>query len=1288
MMCPHCKGKTPRKSLFCGVCGKRIALRCARCDKRVPVHLAHCTRCGLALDDRVTGWQADRRTGGQEDKRTGGQEDKRTGGQEELFPSSLPPFLPSSPADRFLPPELAAKLESARTAGSMEGERRVVTMLFCDVKGSTAAAEKLDPEEWTEIINAAFERMIRPIYKYEGTVARLMGDGILAFFGAPIAHEDDPQRAVLAALDILDNFRDAAPISNLQSPISLSPRIGINTGLVVVGAVGSDLRMEYTAMGDAINLAARMEQTAQPGSVQIAEATWQQVAPLFDCEELGGIEIKGKTEPVRAWRVLGRKSDPGRLRGIEGLEAPLIGRENEWQTLAAASEKVQKGVGGIVFLVGEAGLGKSRLIRELRMQNSEWRTANGEQRTDDPIANPQSPIANLQSPIPWLETAAYSYETAQPYALFQRLVRQTAMILAGDGAEAIGAKLDGLAQTLPEESRTQSRRVLRSLFGLPSEDGPPLEGESFRGQLFVVTEQLWRCWATQPLVLVCDDIHWIDPASAALLQHLLPLTDELPILLICATRPDEGAPGWALLSKAQADFPHRTARIDVRPLSTNDSNRLVDSLLAIDNLPAAVRQRILDNADGNPFFVEEVVRTLLETGAVARRDGQVFWCLEDDDPDIRIPVSLQALITARIDRLDEGARRTLQLAALIGRSFYLRVLHAIAEGGLAVDQQVTVLQRADLIREIARIPEREFNFRHILTQEAAYRTILRKERRTFHRRVAEAIETIFPDQLSEQALTLAWHFAEAGESARAVHYYARAGHAAYRLYAIPEALTHYNRAVELAATLDLAAAGLTDDLLTVYANRGRLLELDLAFDQAVANYGEMVALGERLDDPRFCLSGWLAEATIRAIFTPVRDPAAGIRLAQNALALARQRGDALSEARALWNLMLVDSFGGTGQESIERGEAALAICNRYENDPQIAPALCELKAVILNDLYRPYLFSGQIQRALALNQEAQALLRQQGNLPMLAAALIHIAVAYFELGEFAKLHAALDEANRISRSIGNRGGEAGGGFTAAFADIEQGNVRAALAGIQQNIALALEVGQMGEDILNRAALAWLYSDLGDGAFAAAQMESALADAVEIPFIHTYFLALAAHFQIGLGNLARAEEWMAVAQTQMSISFWFFASLFVPLVSAEVELMRGQADAAIARLESLLERMAASGSRTHLYDVYLLYGQALLQTGRKDAALASLRGGLAVADELGARRVRWRLLRALAELSDDAAEADRLLVEAQAEIDWLLAEIPSEELRASFARLSARPSAPAALPQTAAGLPSA
>src|SRR5690242_15724257 len=308
--------------------------------------------------------------------------------------------IKSHSIDKFIPRELMTKIEAARAGGAMVGERRVITMLFCDVKGSTAAAETVDPETWTDIMNGIFEYMIRPIYKYEGTVPRLMGDAILAFFGAPIAHEDDPQRAVLAGLEIQAGIKEYAEEIRLKQGLEFALRVGINTGLVVVGAIGSDLRLEYTAIGDAINLAARMEQTALPGTVQISDETYKLVAPFFDVEALGEVEVKGKSAPIRTYRALGAKATPGQLRGLKGLNSPLVARETQLAFLHRRLRRLEQGAGSFVAVIGEAGLGKSTLIAELKKSKE----------------NPHSQ---------WLTGEALSYTRSISYFPWRQILRQS-----------------------------------------------------------------------------------------------------------------------------------------------------------------------------------------------------------------------------------------------------------------------------------------------------------------------------------------------------------------------------------------------------------------------------------------------------------------------------------------------------------------------------------------------------------------------------------------------------------------------------------------------------------------------------------------------------------------------------------------------------------------------------------------------------------------------------------------------------------------------------------------------
>ncbi|HZY45587.1 MAG TPA: adenylate/guanylate cyclase domain-containing protein, partial [Anaerolineae bacterium] len=449
---------------------------------------------------------------------------------------AVPPSEAEAQLQQYIPKELMKKLDAARTRSEMVGERRVVTMLFCDVKGSTAAAEQLDPEDWSEIINGAFEHMIKPVYKYEGTLARLMGDAILAFFGAPIGHEDDPQRAVLAGLDIVTAIQPYCERMKQKWGIDFNVRVGINTGLVVVGAVGSDLRMEYSALGDAVNLAARMEQTAAPGTVQIAYDTYKIIKGTFEVEDLGGIEVKGKTEPVLAYRVLARKAAGVRIRGIEGLSVEMVGRTTELSTLRSVIVNLKQGVGRIVCVLGEAGLGKSRLVSETAKVFH----------------------AELGSQGDWHETISLSYETNQAYGLFQRLILNMNGIAYNDAPSIVREKLIGLTDSLPVAKRPRALQAFETLFGLASDaerDTPPLEGEAFKLELFEAIASWWRTrCANHPTVLVFDDMHWSDAASIELLNRLLPLTSEIPLVLLCAMRAERSAPAWQIKTVAADEF--------------------------------------------------------------------------------------------------------------------------------------------------------------------------------------------------------------------------------------------------------------------------------------------------------------------------------------------------------------------------------------------------------------------------------------------------------------------------------------------------------------------------------------------------------------------------------------------------------------------------------------------------------------------------------------------------------------------------------------------------------------
>jgi len=879
MICPYCQTTNVDDANFCLNCGQRVSMICPRCSRRVLGHAKFCDGCGYALPER---WQStindpsqDRRANSQlsqasppasrlanapEQERSAPKPDEQldrvTSPQAAATESaqtdvvspaavadsgvasapitdeSVTDRLPEadSPLAHFIPKSLMRKLEAARSSGDMVGERRVVTMLFCDLKGSTAAAERLDPEEWSEIVNGAFEHMIKPVYTYEGTVARLMGDGILAFFGAPLAHEDDPQRAVLAGLDMVSSIVPYRKQIIQEWGIDFDVRVGINTGLVVVGAVGSDLRMEYTALGDAINLAARMEQTADPGTVQIAYDTYKLVKPLFEFKELGGIEVKGKLEPVKAYRVLERKAASGRVRGIEGLHAEMVGRDVELRTMRSLVNDVKQGVGRIVCILGEAGLGKSRLVIETRQFYER-------------LPGPDSS---------WYETISLSYESNQAYGLFQRLIRRVSGIGYDDAPRIIQKKLTILADSLPEERRVRATRLFETLFGLIGSNGAqPVEGENFKRELHEMVKAWWRAYFSErPTVLVFDDMHWADAASIELLRELLPLTGEISLVIICAFRAERQAPAWQIKTIADEEYRHRYTEVSLRPLSESESNELVNRLLATPEIPDGLRASILEKSDGNPFFIEEVVRTLIENGIVVSEDRNVdgqtqrFWVAASDSANFSIPDNLQSLLAARMDRLEEATRATLQLASVIGRSFYLRVLQAVDETSPELDKHIGTLLRLDLIRESARVPELEYSFRNPLTQEAVYETILLKRRREFHLRVGEVMEELYPERLEGLYGLLAYHFTLAGENDKAISHYRHAAQQALAVYAYDEADQNLNAALAL-----LEAEPKTELHLQLFEEIGDVCRLVRDFNMAISYYQLALETWADLDNP-------------------------------------------------------------------------------------------------------------------------------------------------------------------------------------------------------------------------------------------------------------------------------------------------------------------------------------------------------------------------------------------------------------------------------------------------------
>lgn len=668
MKCSNCAYQNPDEAKFCQNCGNRLLRICPGCSTTNDLDARFCKNCGTKLQDAAT--QA----------LTGASALAGPGG----VPQQSAHLAAQNTHDRlqqYIPKELLAKLEATRSRRALTGERRIATILFCDVVGSTALAEGLDPEEWAEIMNEAFGFLIAPVYHYEGTVARLMGDAILAFFGAPIAHEDDPQRAILAGLDIVEGCRTFAEKVKKERGLDFEVRVGINTGFVAVGEVGSDLRVEYTAMGDAVNLAARMQTAAPPGSVLVSESTYHLVAPLFNWTDQGAVQVKGKSQPVHTYEVVGRKASPGRLRGLSGIESRMVGREQELSTLLHLCDAVCAGMGRAAVIIGEPGLGKSRLIEE-------WKSR--------VLTRDQDPASVVPK---WAEGRCLSYGEGLAYHLLIDLLHSL---------------LDVPASADEEETRSALRQLLADLFAAPptvpsnlqpatrysADDLYPfiahllslrldgdahervrvLDAQALQTRYIEALQALMRTLAVRrPLILVLDDVHWADPSSVEMLNKLLPLAREVPILFCFVARPEYSAVGLKLLSVAREVMGQGLTEITISPLSDAEGNQLVSNLLNVQSLPEETRAAILSKAEGNPFFVEEVIRMLIERGAIVMRDGR--WVAVQGLEKVDIPDTLHGLLLARMDRLSDEVKYALRIASVIGRQFPVKVLeHVLREG--------------------------------------------------------------------------------------------------------------------------------------------------------------------------------------------------------------------------------------------------------------------------------------------------------------------------------------------------------------------------------------------------------------------------------------------------------------------------------------------------------------------------------------------------------------------------------------------------------------------------------
>jgi len=657
----------------------------------------------------------------------------------------------------------------------IEGERKLVTVFFADVAGFSSFSEKLDPEQVHRIMDGAFRIMMDEIHEYEGTINQFTGDGVMALFGAPVAHEDHAQRACHAALSIQKAMVLYSEKIKRDPGVNFKMRVGLNTGPVVVGSIGDDLRMDYTAIGDTVNLASRMESTARPGTVLVSNNTYKRAYKTFKFNPLGKIKVKGKELPLDVYELVETIE-----RAKSGLDqqivSEMVGREKELNMLEVQVLKAINGEGSVVNIIGEAGIGKSRLFTELKNRD-------------------------VIKKVTLLEGRAISVGRNLSFHPVIDILKQWAQIREDDSEAASLSKLEtAIRQVHPEEMQEVLPFVATlmgiKLYGRYAERVKGIEGEALEKLILKnMRELLIKATELRPLVIVIEDLHWADMSSIELMESLLRLAEKQRIIFVNVFRPGHKETGARIVETIKENLPDNYIEIVLQPLDERMSEALINNMLNIRGLQLSVIEQIVERAGGNPFFIEEVVHSFIDEGAVLLKDG--ILQVTDRINSMVIPHTINDVLVARIDRLEEKTRNLVKIASVIGRSFFYRILTEVAQTVEDIDNRLSYLQEIQLIRIRERMEELEYLFKHVLVQEVAYESILVEKRKELHLQVANSIEKVFQEQLHMFYGMIAYHYSKGEDLDKAEEYMIKAGEEALRSSASHEALNYYQEALSL-----------------------------------------------------------------------------------------------------------------------------------------------------------------------------------------------------------------------------------------------------------------------------------------------------------------------------------------------------------------------------------------------------------------------------------------------------------------------------------------------------------
>ena len=1007
MQCPRCRSENREGRRFCAACGDALTQICAICSFANEPGEKFCGGCGRPLS-----------------------EPSAAGEVRDLSPRA------------YTPKHLASRILTSRHA--MEGEHKQVTVLFCDLVESTRLAELMSPEVMHQIMDRILKLMADAVHRYGGTVNQFLGDGLMALFGAPVALEDHALRGVEAALTIQETLSGYGTQLEQERGVEIQLRLGLNTGPVVVGRIGDDLRMDYTAVGDTTNLAARLQAMAEPGTIVISEATHRAVAGHVRAESLGSVPIKGRSQPVTAFRVTSRRRRRSHLevRAERGL-TPFVGRGREVALLRECWERVKQGRGQAVCILGESGVGKSRLLFEFRQALGDDRAI-------------------------WIEGHCSSLGQSRPYEPILSVLRTRLQIDEGDNPLQMEEKLRRGVREL-DEGLEESIPFVRELFNLPGENqklkhmDPPMKQRLTFEALRALTSAGAR---HTPLVLLLEDLQWIDKTSEDYLTFFGQNLATLPVLLLTTHRP-----GYVVRWAERTWY----TQLALDLLSEGDGDVMMTKLLGSPDVPRELVRMISEKAEGNPLALEEITTSLFERGILVRENGGIRWAARAD---IGFPTAIQDVVRARIDRLEESVKDTLQIASVIGREFNATLLARVSETPADLDQHLSTLRGLELIQETRFFPDPVLAFKHAVIQDVAYQSLLLHRRQELHAAIGAAIEELAAAHVEESAAVLVHHYRRS-ERADKVLWYARiAGDRAARLYARAEARADYEAALAAVQTLPVSPdlRGAEIDVILKLAAVG-VSRLDLERDRA-------------------------------------------------ALERARELAEALPDegrlAQVLYWLGRNYYVAGTTSTAIEYAEQSLVIADRLGDEALAAPPV--------NLLGRAYSRS-TLPRAVKMMVRSAEQMRRVGNTMEEATARGFAGGLLAIAGDFGDAFTYLDEAVKLAQEVHNPFAEAANYFYRGIAHEQHGAPARAIPDHEAALRLAERTGDLFRVYAVKHYQGWACTLAGETARGRALLEESVALAERLGT--TFSLGLAKAYLAGC-LIAEGRSDDAVARCQEAI----------------------------------------------------------------------------------------------------------------------------------------------------------